>query len=129
MSELYPDRALPTGQFSWFDTTRGGVLSRPSNIEQPSEELMATAFSLVELEAGVAVDNKRETVYVIQSISGMRPVDELGADYLQNQFMKFKRVPREVNGAAVYYSRQEQSKAGIELRESLGFELDPEFLN
>ena len=57
MSELYPERTLTTGQFSWFDTVRGGILSRPGNVDRPSDEFMATAFSLVELEAGVAVDS------------------------------------------------------------------------
>ena len=129
LSELYPDKALPTGQFSWFDSMRGGVLSQPGNVDKPSDDFMETAFSLVELEAGVAVDRNRDTVYVIQSISGNRPVEELGADYLQNQFMKFKRVPREVNGAAVYYSRREQSKAGETLKKQLGFEYDSGFSN
>ena len=130
MSELYPDRALPTGQFSWFDTTaRGGILSRPGNVDLPSDDFMETAFSLVELEAGVAIDRSRDTVYVIQSTSGSRPVEELGADYLQNRFMNFKRVPREVNNAAVYYSRREQGKAGEALRKELGFEYDSDFSN
>ena len=130
MSELYPDRALPTGQFSWFDTTaRGGILSRPGNVDLPSDDFMETAFSLVELEAGVAIDRSRDTVYVIQSTSGSRPVEELGADYLQNRFMNFKRVPREVNNAAVYYSRREQGKAGEALRKELGFEYDADFSN
>ena len=129
MSELYPERALPTGQFSWFDTVRGGILSRPGNVDRPSDEFMATAFSLVELEAGIAADGNQETIYVIQSISGYRPVDELGADFLQNQYMKFDRVPSGVNRAARYYTQQEQRKAMIELREDLGLEMDPEFLN
>ena len=129
MSELYPERALTTGQFSWFDTVRGGILSRPGNVDRPSDEFMATAFSLVELEAGVAVDSNRENVYVIQSISGSRPISELGDDFLQNRLMRFKRVPSEVRRAAAYYGRQEGRKAELEMRESLGFELDSEFMN
>ena len=129
MSELYPNRALPTGEFSWFDTLRGGILSQPGNVERPSDDFMATAFSLVELEAGVAVDRGRDTVYVIQSISGSRPVNEIGNDYLQNRFMKFKQVPREVNYAAVYYQRQEQGKAVEALREELDFEYVSDFKN
>ena len=129
MSELYPERALPTGQFSWFDTVRGGILSRPGNVDRPSDDFMATAFSLVELEAGVAVDSNRETVYVIQSIKGSRPVSELGDDFLQNRLMRFKRIPSEVNRASAYYGRQERLKAELEMRESLGFELDSEFMN
>ena len=129
LSELYADRALQTGEFSWFDTMRGGILSQPGNVEKPSDEFMETAFSLNKLEAGVAVDRDRDTVYVIQSISGFRPVEELGADYLQNKFMNMKRVPREVNGAALYYSRLEQAKAGEALREQLGFERDSDFSN
>ena len=129
LSELYPDRALPTGEFYWFDTQRGGVLSRPGNVEKPSDDFMETAFSLNELEAGVAVDRNRDTVYVVQSISGNRAVEELGADYLQNKLMKFKRAPSEVNGAAYYYSRQEQYKALEELKKELGFEYDSSFTN
>ena len=90
---------------------------------------MATAFSLVELEAGVAVDSIRETVYVIQSIRGSRPVNELGDDFLQHRLMKFKQMPSEVNRAAAYYRRQERRKAELEMRESQGFELDSEFMN
>ena len=128
MSELYPDRALPTGQFSWFDTMRGGF-STPGNVEKPSDEFMKTAFSLVKLEAGVAPDLNRDTVYVIQSISGNRPVEEIGADYLQNQFMKFKRIPSDVGGPAYYYNRQEQGKAAEELQKELGFEYEAGFSN
>ena len=128
MSELYPDRALPTGQFSWFKSVRGGsILSQPGNVEKPSDDFMETAFSLVELESGVAVDQNQDTVYVIQSISGNRPVEELGADYLQNKFMKFKQVPREVFGAVGYYGRQERIKAGEELEKELGFEYESNF--
>ena len=129
LSELYPERALTTGQFSWFDSVRGGILSQPGNVENPSDEFMETAFSLQQLEAGVAVGRDRETVYVIQSISGNRPVEELGADYLQNQFAKFKQVPREVNRAAGYYYSLEKRKADEALRKELGFELDSEFTN
>ena len=129
LSELYPEKALPTGQFYWFDTRRGGILSKPGNVDKPSDEFMETAFSLAELEAGVAVNRDRDTVYVIQSISGNRPVEELGADYLKNKFMNTKRVPREVIGAAVYYSRQEQGKAGEALKEQLGFEYDSDYSN
>ena len=130
MSELYPERALPTGEFSWFDSLRrSGVLSRPGNVDRPSDDFMAKAFSLVELEAGVAVDSSRETVYVIQSISGSSPVNELGADFLQNRLMNTKRMPPQVNRAAGYYTRQEQRKSQLELKESLGFELDSDFLN
>ena len=105
------------------------MLSRPGNVERPSDEFMAKAFSLFELEAGVAVDSNRETVYVIQSISGSRPVDELGADFLQNRLMNTKRIPPDVNRAAGYYSRQEWGKARIELEESQGFEFDSDFMN
>ena len=129
MSELYPGRALPTGQFSWFDTVRGGILSRPSNVERPSDDFMAKAFSLVELEAGVAIDSNRETVYVIQSINGSRPIDELGADFLQNRLMNTKQIPSEVNRAARYYNQQAWGKARVELEESQGFELDTDFMN
>ena len=43
--------------------------------------------------------------------------------------MRFKRVPSEVRRAAGYYGRQERQKAELEMRESLGFELDSEFNN
>ena len=129
LTELYPDQALPTGQFSWLVPTRrqGSVLGKPGNVEFPSDEFMQTAFSLVELEAGIAVDSRRETVYVIQATKGSKPVEELGADYLQNQFMKFKQVSPGVNGAAFYYSRREQVKYHRELRDELGLEYDPNF--
>lgn len=123
LSELYTDKALPTGQFSWFDSQRGNSLSMPGNVDSPSDEFMETAFSLAPLEAGVAVDASRETVYVVQSINGPRQMNEVGQDFLENQFMKFQMVPYDVQRAASYYSGSEQQKANESLRENQGFEM------
>ena len=129
LTELYPDRALQTGEFSWFDTLEEAALGKPGNVEKPSDDFMATAFSLNKLEAGVGVDRDRDTIYVIQSISGNLPLNELGADYLQNKFMTFKRLPSEVANAVDYYGGQEQRKANEALTEELGFEYDSDFEN
>lgn len=123
LSELYTDKALPTGEFSWFDSQRGNSLSTPGNVDSPSDEFMETAFSLAPMEAGVAVDASRETVYVVQSINGPREMNEVGQDFLENQFMKFKMVPYDVQRAASYYSGSEQQKANESLRENQGFEM------
>lgn len=124
LSEIFADRALPTGEFSWFDSQRGNVLSMPGNVDSPSDEFMETAFSLAPLESGVAVDAGRSTVYVIQSINGPRKMSEVGQDFLENQFMKFKMVPYDVQRAASYYSGAEQQRASETLRSKLGFELN-----
>ena len=129
LTELYPDRALQTGEFSWFDTLQEAALGKPGNVEKPSDDFMATAFTLDKLEAGVGVDRDRDTIYVIQSISGNLPLNELGADYLQNKFMTFKRLPSEVANAVDYYGGQEQRKANESLTEELGFEYDSDFEN
>jgi hypothetical protein len=122
MTEMFPEKATPTGEFAWFDSRRGNVLSQPGNVDSPSDKFMSTAFSLNDMEAGVAPSGDRETLYVVQAISGRRPVNEVGLDYLQNQLMKYERVPIDVQRAASYYSGREQIKMDENRKEEFGFE-------
>ena len=67
---------------------------------------METAFSLKEGETGVAANESRDTVYVIQRITPDASIAETGSEYLDKQFFRFKRVPTDVLGAAQHYAQE-----------------------
>jgi hypothetical protein len=106
LNELYSERATETGEFSWFNSFQGASYGNPVGVELPGEEFMETAFSLDKGKAGVAPNRTRKTVYVIQMVSDRKKIEEIGDDYIANQFFKFKQIPADVRGVAGLY-RQE----------------------
>lgn len=121
MSEMFGENSLETGAFTWFNTSFGGAISQPTNVENAGDEFMETAFSLAEMEAGVAVNADKSIVYVLQSLTGTRPVSEFGSDYLTNQYMRFQQIPQNVSQAADYYHRNSQRELAEGLRDELKF--------
>ena len=67
---------------------------------------METAFSLAEGEASVAANESRDTIYVIQRTTPATPVTDVGEEYLDKQYFRFKRVPTGVMGAAQHYAQE-----------------------
>ncbi|WP_075085993.1 hypothetical protein [Mariniblastus fucicola] len=108
LTELYPDTAAPTGEFTWFRPGRNATATygMPFGIDNPGEEFMSTAFSLEENGTGVAANQARSKVYAIQRTTPAASVSELGQEYLEQQFFRFKRVPTDVMGAAQYYAQE-----------------------
>ena len=108
LTTLYPDDASPTGEFTWFRPGRSSqaVYGMPFGIEQPGEEFMESAFSLENGKATIAANESRDTVYVVQRITEASSVVELGDEYLDKQYFRFKRVPTDVMGAAQHYARE-----------------------
>ena len=108
LTTLFPAKAAPTGEFTWFRPGRGAtaIFGMPFEIERPGEEFMETAFSLAEGEASVAANESRDTIYVIQRTTPATPVTDVGEEYLDKQYFRFKRVPTGVMGAAQHYAQE-----------------------
>jgi hypothetical protein len=106
MSEMYSDRAFSTGAFTWFSNFGSTRYGSPTGVTMAGNEFMKTAFSLAELEAGVATNETKDTVYVIQSQSELKSPEEVGSDYLENHFFKYKRIPNEVLRVSQLYFQE-----------------------
>ena len=78
----------------------------PFEIKRPGEEFMQTAFSLAEGEAAVAANESRDFIYVLQRTSPATPVADLGQEYPDQQYFRFKRIPTGVMGAAQHYAQE-----------------------
>ena len=106
MSETYTE-AVDTGSFTWFTTLGDIRYSTPVGVEQPGQEFMKQVFSLDEMSAGVAANETQEVVYAIQvTKKDKKSVEQLGTEYLDQQFFTFKRVPFDVSSLSNFYTQQ-----------------------
>lgn len=106
MSETYTE-AVDTGSFTWFNSMGGIRYSTPVGVEQPGKEFMTEVFSLKEMEAGVAANEMQDIVYVIQVVKqDQKTVEQMGDDYLNQQFFTFKQVPFDVSSLSNFYSQE-----------------------
>jgi hypothetical protein len=108
LAETFPEKVDATGEFTWLrpGSTAQATYGMPFRVENPGEKFMQTAFGLNEGEIGVAANEPRDTVYVIQRITPPMSVAEIGQEYLDEQFFRFKRVPTDVMGGAIRYARE-----------------------
>ena len=108
LTSIFPTTASPTGEFTWFRPGRGAmaIYGTPIKVDRPGEEFMKTAFSLAEGEASVAANESRDIIYVLQRITPAIPVADIGQEYLDDQFFRFKRIPTGVMGAAQHYAQE-----------------------
>ena len=106
LSDLYAERATSTGEFSWFNNFGRPAIGTPANVTDPGDEFMQTAFGLAKSEVGMSPNRSKDTIYVIQMVSERKTIDELGSDYLNNQFFRFKQVPGDVKAVSSYYGRE-----------------------
>ena len=108
LTALYPEKAAPTGEFTWFRPGRGAeaIYGSPFGVEQPSEEFMQTAFSLENEKAAAAANESRDTIFVIQRITPGASLAEVGGEYLDKQYFRFKRIPTDVMGVAQHYAQE-----------------------
>ena len=120
LSELYFERAFPTGAFTWFTNMGSTRYGSPMGVTGAGDEFMATAFSLAELEAGMARNERKDTVYVVQAITDSKGVEEVGTDYLQNQYFKYKKIPIEVRRVSQLYFQQLNLDWNEEFQEAMG---------
>ena len=124
LSEIDPAKTIQTGEFTWFQP-RGqrAALSNPIGVDSPSEKFMETAFSLDQGEAGVALNGKGDTIFVIQSESPKISMAEVGDDFLKNQLFRFQRLPPDVGLISGHYFRQKTLDWNQEYVDSIGFEM------
>ncbi len=123
LTEIDPDKAGPTGEFSWFQVRgRRTVFSQPIGVELAGEEFMETAFSLKEGEAGVAPNRRRDIIYVIQSTSPTEDVAVVGEKYLNDQLFKFQRIPADVGMVNAHYYEERQRDWNQEYVDSMDFD-------
>ena len=121
LTELYPETAAPTGEFTWFSPGGGAMAAygRPFGIKNAGDEFMRKAFGLAEGESGVAANETRDTIYVIQRTTAKPSIVETGEEYLAKQYFRFKRLPPDVLGAAQVYAREIQFEMQDEFIEAM----------
>lgn len=121
--ELYPIKSVPTGGFKWFTTNFGSPeISNPTGVNGTSQEFMKTTFSLNVKQAGAAPNFLRDTVYVIQVTSDINKPEELGKEFLENQFFKFQGLPQDVQAVSQFYGRDLRQDWQTEFEKSVGLE-------
>ena len=108
LKDLYPEKAQDTGAFSWFSSFGRFAYGQPAAVEEPGEDFMAEAFSLREpKDAGFALNGNRDIVYVIQNNSSYeKSLEQLGKEYMDQNFFQSKRIPQEVVSAKGMYRRR-----------------------
>ena len=108
LTALYPETAAPTGEFTWFRPGRGATATfgMPFGVDQPGDAFMQTAFSLENGKTGFAANESRDTIFVIQRITDGGSLFDLGEEFLDKQYFRFKRVPTDVMGAAQHYAQE-----------------------
>ena len=113
------ERVFSTGAFTWFSSVGRTIYSNPLNVDSAGEDFMSTAFSLEELQAGVAPNANNDTIYIVQALGEPRTAEETGRDYLENQFFRYKRIPTEVLRASQVYGQQLNLTWNEELQETM----------
>jgi len=107
LSEMFGDKAIPTGQFPWFSAGLGsfGYFDIPG-VVKPGEDFMATAFSLQPGKAGVATNDDRSQVYVIRLTSD----DTRSTTDMMKQFAESltpqKPYPQSLDSVSMNYLRR-----------------------
>ena len=108
LSDVYPDRTFPTGEFTWFSNYGRPAISNVVGVSNPGDDFMKTVFGLERYGVSSSVNASRDTVYVVQRVSEERGVDEVAKDYMENQYFKFKTIPTQVRDTAAWYRREMQ---------------------
>ena len=68
----------------------------------------------------MARNERKDTVYVVQAITDSKGVEEVGTDYLQNQYFKYKKIPNEVRRVSQLYFQQLNLDWNEEFQEAMG---------
>ncbi len=98
-------KVVKTGAFTWFSSFGSTRFSSPVGVTGAGEKFMEAAFSTEQFKAGVAENESRDTIYVIQPVVEGKDIEIVGQDFLTNQLFKFKRIPDEVQQASQIYRR------------------------
>ena len=107
LADEKPEKSVDTGAFSWFSMFGRFSYGTPRGVTQPGDEFMSTAFGLAQGQAGVAANEPRDTVYVIQvTNTEAANLAEVGTEYLEKNFFMTNQIPREVLSAKAHYRRE-----------------------
>ena len=96
MESVDGEKTRKTGAFKWLQMDPNGqvVIGTPKDVEKPGEKFMETAFSLDELDTGVAPNNTNEYYYAIQLIKKVPTTDDLTQSRIfMNRLISFQRLP------------------------------------
>ena len=119
----HAEKAVSTGEFSWFNTMMGNpTISQPVGVVNAGSEFMEVVFGLELNEAGIAANESRDTVYVVQLVSEPRSIEVVGNEYLEDQFFKFKQVPQDVQSVTGYFVREIDYDWNKQFTDSMGLE-------
>ncbi len=111
LSEMFGDKAIPTGQFPWFSAGLGsfGYFDIPG-VDDPGEEFMSTAFGLQPGKAAVAANDVRSHVYVVRMLSD----DTRSTEDMMKQFAESltpqKPYPQSIDSVSMNYLRRSFSE-------------------
>ena len=121
LGEIFGERAIPTGTFTWFTNFGSARYGTPNGVTAAGEDFMKTAFSLARLEAGVAANASKDVIYVVQALEPSRATSEAGHDFLSNQYFKYKRIPNEAFQIGQRYTRDLSLDFNQELQDEMEF--------
>ncbi len=95
MKSVDAEKAQETGAFQWYIMNQNGRIDfgSPKNVEDPGDEFMEQAFSLEELDTGVAPNSTNEVYYAIQLTKKVATTDNMTQPRLfMNQLITFQRL-------------------------------------
>ena len=116
-------KAVSTGDFSWFNTMSGRpTFSQPLGVVNAGNDFMEVVFGLKPNEAGVALNETKDTVYVVQMIKAPQSIEIAGEEYLKDQFFKFKQVPMDVQSVSRYFASEINFDWTEQFTDSMGLE-------
>ena len=106
LKDEYPEKSVPTGQFTWFNSLQGLNISNPNGISDAGDELMEMVFGLNENEVGVGKNESGKTVYVVQMVNTGQTTEEVTDDYITEEFFRLQQIPPKTVAASDFYSSQ-----------------------
>ena len=104
LSEKFPEKSKPTGEFSWFNTLGAIKIGGTAELEGADNDLMKKIFALQNDELDFGPNQSYEKIYVVQMLNQGDSGEELVKQYFDDQFFKIKRLPADVSEASDYYS-------------------------
>ena len=122
LKDLYPEKAMDTGAFTWFNSQSRQISQPFGATGDADDDFMQVAFSLKPGQAGVVEGASNDRVFVIECQAGPRSMDEVGREYLKDQFGPFRGATPAISSAASYYRFESIGEVTETLRNDLEFQ-------
>ncbi len=122
LKDLYPEKAMDTGAFTWFNSQSRQISQPFGATGDADDDFMQVAFSLQPGQAGVVEGASNDRVFVIECQAGARSMEEVGREYLKDQFGPFRGATPAISSAASYYRFESIGEITELLRNDLEFQ-------